>query len=494
MTESRALLSEYAENRTESAFRDLVVCYIDLVYSTALRRVGGDVHLAQDVAQTVFLHLAKKARRLPKNVMLGGWLHQATCNVAATVTRAERRRHLRETQAFQMNTLHKDSTDSMERVAPILDEAISQLPGEDRTAILLRFFERRDFRSIGEAIGSTEDAARMRVNRALDKLQSLMKHRGVTIPVAALATGLAAEAVAVAPAGLALSIAGSALGAGASTSTAFTTLKIMTMTKLKFSIVGTALVAGVAAPLVISHQNQSRLAGENASLRRQVEQLAQTAAENERLSNEVVQANNSQVLTREQASELLRLRGEVGSLRGEKQEWERLQAALTAERNFQASKAADVKGGKVPKESWAFVGYSSPEASLQSVLCAMSKGDVKSFLAGATPETQKLISQQYAGKSESELASSLADEIRGLTELPLDHKKVSPDGTVTFTVTVSDWEDGTARMHDESVMTFENVGGEWKYTLASGTSSSVSNTNPNDDQNHTATSSPNPSK
>lgn len=121
MTESQALLVDYVENGTESAFRDLVARYIDLVYSTALRRVGGDVHLAQDVAQTVFLHLARKARRLPRSVMLGGWLYQATCNVTATVTRAERRRQIRERQAVQMNTLHNDSTGNFEHFAPMLD-------------------------------------------------------------------------------------------------------------------------------------------------------------------------------------------------------------------------------------------------------------------------------------------------------------------------------------------------------------------------------------
>ena len=145
----------------------------------------------------------------------------------------------------------------------------------------------------------------------------------------------------------------------------------------------------------------------------------------------------------------------------------------------------------MPKESWVFAGYSSPEASLQSVLWAMSKGDVKTFLASATPETQKLIAQQYVGKAESELASSLADEIRGMTELPLDHKKVSSDGAVTFTITVSDSENGIAKFHDESVMTFENVGGEWKYTLGSGASSSGSKNSQNGDQNQTTPFSPN---
>jgi DNA-directed RNA polymerase specialized sigma24 family protein len=121
MTDSRALLVEYADNGTEAAFRELVARYLDLVYSTALRQVGGDAHLAQDVAQTVFLHLARKARSLPQGVMLGGWLHQATSNVAATITRSERRRQARERQAAQMNTLLNDNRSLQQQVQDLRD-------------------------------------------------------------------------------------------------------------------------------------------------------------------------------------------------------------------------------------------------------------------------------------------------------------------------------------------------------------------------------------
>lgn len=141
MTDSHELLSQYARQGSESAFHELVARYFDLVYSTALRRVGGDAHLAEDVAQTVFLHLAKKAPKLRKGVILGGWLHEATCNVAGTVVRYDRRRLAREKEAVLMNTLDNDSTNLLAHVAPMLDEALGQLSGEDRYAVLLRFFE-----------------------------------------------------------------------------------------------------------------------------------------------------------------------------------------------------------------------------------------------------------------------------------------------------------------------------------------------------------------
>ncbi len=312
MTDSRALLIEYAQDGNESAFRDLVARYIDLVYSTALRRLGGDAHLAEDVSQTVFLHLAKKARHIPSGVLLGGWLHQAACNVAGTVRRAERRRQNREREAAQMKALEDDSGSQCEHLTEMLDEVISQLPTEDRAAVLLRFFERRDFQAVGQALGSTEDAARMRVNRALEKLRVLLKRRGVTVSAAALGALLATEAVHAAPMGLAASVAVDALaGAMAAGGLAWSVLKVMTITKLKAEVLGVALIGGLATGLVVQHQSLARLRNDNRLLRQQVQQLADTRAE---LAKAKVDRAELERLQRGQL-ELLRLRGEVTTLR-----------------------------------------------------------------------------------------------------------------------------------------------------------------------------------
>src|SRR6266853_1777855 len=201
MTDSQNMLADYVQTGSEVAFRELVTRYLDLVYSTALRSVEGDTHRAEDVAQTVFVDLARVARTLSHDVMLGGWLHRHTCFVAANTMRGERRRQSRERQAVEMNALQTSSGADCSLVAPILDEAINQLGEADRTAILLRFFEQRDFHSVGQALGCNEDAARMRLTRALDKLQELLKRRGVTTSSAALSVVLSANAVQAAPVG-----------------------------------------------------------------------------------------------------------------------------------------------------------------------------------------------------------------------------------------------------------------------------------------------------
>jgi RNA polymerase sigma factor (sigma-70 family) len=314
MTETKRLLAAYVENGSEAAFRELVSRYADLVYSVAVRLVAGDSHLAQDVAQNVFIDLARLAGTLSKEVMLGGWLHRHTCFVASKTLRAEGRRRLRERQAAEMNALQNPSGTNMAEIGPVIDEAIDQLGEEDRAAIVLRFFEQRNFRSVGEVLGSTEDTAQKRVSRALEKLHSLLKRRDIAFSSAALGTVLAAEAVTAAPAGLAANMATVALAGGSTAATTLGLAKVITMTKIKLGLISAIVVVGVATPLWIQRQSEFKLHEENQSLRLQLERLAQTAADNERLSNLLVQAKSS---APEQFSELLRLRGEVGGLKRE---------------------------------------------------------------------------------------------------------------------------------------------------------------------------------
>ncbi len=383
MTDSQKLLTEYVETGSEPAFRELVTRYLDLVYSAAVRLVDGDTHRAEDVVQTVFADLARMARTLSSEVMLGGWLHRHTCHVAATILRSERRRQSRENQAAEMNALQDHSESNLAQVAPILDEAINHLGQDDRTAILLRFFEQRDFRAIGRALGTNEDAAQKRVTRALEKLHSLLKHRGGAFSAVTLGTALATEAVTAAPAGLAVGISSAAMATAAVTGgTTVTLLKIITMTKLKLGIIGAIVVAGVATPLVIQHQAQVKLREVNASLRQQAGEKDQLAVENQRLSNQLAEAKTSRSLAGEQLSELVRLRAEVGTLRNQKpvpaQNHQERVVATTSD--FQLQRQLDAPTVTLlPAASWANVGTATPEASWQTLQWALAKRDINAF-------------------------------------------------------------------------------------------------------------------
>lgn len=319
MIDSQRLLRDYVEKGSESAFRELVACYINLVYGTALRLVNGDTQLAEDVTQMVFINLANKAPTLSCEVMLGGWLHQNTFYTATRVMRAEHRRKTREREAMEMNT--PDLQTDWLQIAPILDEAITQLGNEDRTAILLRFFEQRDFRSVGEALGTNEDAARMRVNRALEKLHSLLVHQGGTLSIAALGTALVASAATAAPAGLAGSVSGVALaGAAAGMGTTLTVFKVMANAKLKLTV-ATLLVAGAVSTLVVQHQSKAKLREENQSYR---QQIAQLTADHANPASNVASVTEPAPMPGDQFQELLRLRGEVGTLRQQTNDLARL--------------------------------------------------------------------------------------------------------------------------------------------------------------------------
>ncbi len=287
MLDDQELLRRYAAENSEAAFSELIARYVNLVYSTALRRVDGDVHLAQDVSQLVFTALARKARFLSNNVVLAGWLHSATRYAAAQMMRTNRRRQRREEEAVAMNLLEPGNPTDWQALKPLLDAALDKLNQTDRDVLLLRFFEQRSFAEVGHSLGSNEDAARKRVNRALDKLRATLFRRGVVTTAMALSSAISANAVQIAPFGLAAKLTTVSLaGAGSASGFVFTTLKIMSMTKLQFGI-GATLLAIVTASLIVEHDAEMSLRRENEKLR---QQMAQLNADNEALSRRVARA------------------------------------------------------------------------------------------------------------------------------------------------------------------------------------------------------------
>jgi serpin B len=207
------LLRRYADDRDETAFAELVRRHLGLVHATALRLVNGDRHLAQDVAQTVFTELARQARALADRATLAGWLHTTARFLASKAARAERRRREREQEAHAMNETDTTPDAAWQHFAPVLDDAVAALDDADRDALLLRFFSDQSHREVGAQLGLTEDAARMRVARALDKLREHFSKRGVATTAALLSLTLGVHGSTPAPAGLAANIAAKSLAA-----------------------------------------------------------------------------------------------------------------------------------------------------------------------------------------------------------------------------------------------------------------------------------------
>lgn len=151
MNDDTDLLRRYAEDGSEPAFAELVHRHVNLVYAAALRRTGGDPHRAEDVAQQVFTALARDARKLAGHPVLSAWLHAATRNAAISLMISEQRRQVRETAALETAPAGAPNPE-WDRLRPLLDEAIDELPEADRAAVVLRFLERRPFAEVGVAL------------------------------------------------------------------------------------------------------------------------------------------------------------------------------------------------------------------------------------------------------------------------------------------------------------------------------------------------------
>lgn len=218
MNEDAELLRRYTEGKSEAAFAELVRRHVGFVYGIALRRVHGDAHLAEEVAQGVFTDLARKAAVLVRHPALGAWLFRSARFAAAQAMRSEKRRKMREQEAQIMHEL-PDGTAASEpnwsAVRPVLDEVMETLPERDRVAVWLRVCEGRPFAEVGARLSASEDAVRVRVDRALEKMRVSLARRGVVSTTVALTSALAQEAGIVAPAGFAASVTGAALAGAA---------------------------------------------------------------------------------------------------------------------------------------------------------------------------------------------------------------------------------------------------------------------------------------
>ena len=214
----RDLLKAYLQGGSESAFAQLVHQYVDLAYAVAQRQLR-DQTQAEEVVQLTFCLLAKKARELTEYDSLAGWIYRAAYNISLKTLRDERTRRDREHAIASMDDPTSDPTSEprWEILVPLLDEAFNQLPDGDRGVLVLRFVQRKAMREVGEALGTTEAAAKMRVGRAIEKVRKFFHDRGIACSSASLVPAMAALSAEAAPAGLSATVAASALassGAG----------------------------------------------------------------------------------------------------------------------------------------------------------------------------------------------------------------------------------------------------------------------------------------
>ena len=254
------LVREFVRDNSDAAFAELVRRHLNLVYSVARRCTGNDED-ARDVAQAVFIILARKAAGLSPKTLFPGWLYETTRFTAARLLRTDARRRAREQEAYMRSTLNETSRASVwEQLSRHLETAMSRLAERDRALLVLRFYQNKSGPEAAALLGVCENTLHKRVARALEKLRLIFAKRGVTLSGETIAGAISANSILIAPAGLATAVAAGAKGAavGGSTLTLVKgALKIMAWTKMKTAVVVGAcvlLTAGTTTTVIICNQ------------------------------------------------------------------------------------------------------------------------------------------------------------------------------------------------------------------------------------------------
>lgn len=269
MTDSE-LLQRYGATRDDDAVAELVRRHVDLVYAAALRQVGGDAHLAEEITQDIFLDCVRKAAALQRRDSIVGWLYTSTHFAAAKRLRSARRRRARE-EAYAMNdSLTQPSFPESDwtRLRPVIDRAMQELSARDRETVLLRYFERHTVGEVGRRLGLAENAAAKAIERALERLRRAIARRGISSASGALALLLSEQAAPAAPAIVGASVATAISTTGATATLGATGLFLMSKTTLAL-VSAAALVLASATLSFQQYRRRTAVQHELAAMKNQ---------------------------------------------------------------------------------------------------------------------------------------------------------------------------------------------------------------------------------
>lgn len=396
----RELLRDYAEGRNEHAFPMLVQRHLDLVFSTAVRGLG-NVQAAQEITQNVFIALARKAVWLRGETSLSGWLHKTTLLEVRRWWRGELRRQRREQTAIELGTVMNTEDTLLKALAGELDEGLLELRETDRQALMLRYFEGRTHREIGQLLGAREDAVRVRIDKALGRLTRFFRRRGYAVPTVATTATLLGAVVIPAPAGFAMVAARSALaagGSGAATGLKLLLSRLLGLNRAQTSLLCLAIAVGpvtwewnvkrVCLARSALAQSQLEVVREEAS--QSAADLGQLRAESARLDVSVAEAEKDSARYEEAAHKLEALKGQVrGLLAGTGSPWPtNLPYVRVRKAIIKSLTPQDRPMGRISELALELYGITSQEkAPAEQALAGYSKGVYDLMVATAHETT-----------------------------------------------------------------------------------------------------------
>lgn len=179
------LLARFVESRDEIAFKVLVHRHGGMVWQTC-RRILGDTPDVEDVFQSTFMALTRKARLFPIR-SLAGWLHrvarQASLNVYASTRRRQRIEQPLQTeiQSVVKKDLYQDELNS------VLDDEIAGLPEKLRVPLVLHFLEEKTQDEVARILGCSPGSICRRLERGETILRQRLEQRGLALGIGSIA-------------------------------------------------------------------------------------------------------------------------------------------------------------------------------------------------------------------------------------------------------------------------------------------------------------------
>jgi RNA polymerase sigma factor (sigma-70 family) len=419
------LLRKYAEFGAENAFAEIVNRHTNLVYSAALRQVNS-TDTAAEVTQSVFIGLAQSARvlsaRLSDDASLAGWLCRSARNIALNIRRGDYRRHSRERLAMENLESHSDAAVPWDHLCPVLDQAMAELSEPDNDALVMRFFENQDLRSIGLALGVSDDAAQKRVSRALDRLRELLLRRKVTATTATLCLLLPEHAVQAAPPGLAASISTSVAGTAIQASSTALAAKAVAMTTLQKTIVGAVLATAIGFGIYenrLASRLGEELNTERANRTSLAEKLNQLQRERDNTTERLTASLAELELLKsdDKALELMRLRGRIAGLDATRRDEQNDPVAATAREwlsrvQWLKNRVEETPGAKIPEfrflteKDWVEVAKDADLETEDGIKLAFSRLRFQA-VRGFAPRMQSAL-DTYVKKSGGQLPTEIS--------------------------------------------------------------------------------------